>query len=68
MLKSDKRLSETCVDFMWASDSYDPVCTAHLAEGRVPTCGVYLRRAHISKDTLVGKCQDFRVEETREVI
>jgi len=59
---TDKEKSEHCGFFepagKFKDDNGEPTCTAHLAEGRVFSCGVWLERSHLKRAIPHNLCVD----------
>ena len=64
---TDKELAEKCDAFIPAGkfkdDKGEPTCLAHLDEARVFSCMVFLGKAHVKSEDLVGRCQDWTSED-----
>lgn len=60
----DKELAKTCTYFCTtpAMPEENPFCLAHLQEARVFDCYVWLGRGHITGDSLVDRCADFKAD------
>jgi len=62
---TDKELAGTCIYFLTlpVAPEDNPICLAHLQEARAFDCCVWLGRGHITGDSLVNRCADFKKEE-----
>jgi len=59
---NDREKAEKCTYFepagTFRDDNGEPTCCAHLAEGRVFSCGVWLGSQHLNRENPVNLCVD----------